>query len=452
MVVAWGIAAAVLPGVVAAAGHDTAALLLLVVVVPFAGALRLRTAHGASRPHALRVTSGVMLGGLGLLFLEYWAASGRHAVDRSQWLGLAVAGLTGITAAGGGTAVGGWLHRRTARRAAARVATAPPLQTATPDRVGRECPVCGVCEAPDARRCPADGSVLQAMPTALTLADRYRLTRRLGRGGMGTVYEAYDATLDRPVAIKLVHRDLAGLPGARPQTDREARAAARFNHPNVVTVFDYGTSGGVDYIVMERLVGHSLREQLRSEERIAPAHAFAILHDVARAVDAAHRQQWLHLDLKPENVFLVRDAGGSRAKVLDFGLAQWLGLSPTAPAADTTAMPEAPLIGTPAYMAPERLRGESLDYAVDLWALAVMAFEMLTGALPFAAVTRQADVFVDQPPPSADDTGAPSARTPASRLPAAARAGFARALTIDRAARPHSAGALVDDLERSWYA
>ena len=273
------------------------------------------------------------------------------------------------------------------------------------------------------------------------LAGRYRLERRLGRGGMGTVYVALDTSLDRRVAAKLVREDLVGLPGAAERFQREARAAAAFSHPNVVTVHDFGVAGAHAFLVMELLEGRTLRETLRAEKRIECERALAIVGDVASASEAAHRRRLVHRDLKPENIF-IQGAWGSTicAKVLDFGIAKFL-----APHEGESLAAHATgglLLGTPLYMAPEQLRGEDPDPSWDLWALAVIAFEMLSGSHPFASGT---DAFGAGMRASAAD-----ARF--ENLPSGCRPFFARALAIDRTARPASAAMFLAEFERSLHA
>jgi hypothetical protein len=224
-----------------------------------------------------------------------------------------------------------------------------------------------------------------AAEPAEILAGRYRLVRRLGRGGMGTVYEAFDTTLDRRVAVKLIRADLTANPDASARFVREAKAAA-FGHPNVVTIHDFGVAAdGRAYLVMELLEGVTLRQELRKEPRLDPARAAAILRDVCAAVEAAHSRRLLHRDLKPENIFLIRAAGVEVAKILDFGIAK-----PLSDGSETMTMNETGpgvVVGTPHYISPEQLRGEAPTERWDLWALAVVAYEMLTGAYPFATAS-----------------------------------------------------------------
>ncbi len=245
-----------------------------------------------------------------------------------------------------------------------------------------ECPRCGACYDTGAACCPQEGAGLHLVHVPRLLAARYRLDCRLGRGGMGTVYAATDTALDRRVAVKLIRDDLVGSAEAAERFRRESRAAASFSHPNVVTVHDFGVAAATRaFLVMELLDGHTLREELKREKRLAARRTLEVLRGVTAAVDAAHRRQLIHRDLKPENIFLARDEDGETAKILDFGIAKFLP-SATGPTADTgTGL----LVGTLYYMAPEQLRGEHLHASWDLWALAVIAYEMLTGTHPFAA-------------------------------------------------------------------
>jgi len=205
----------------------------------------------------------------------------------------------------------------------------------------------------------------------------------------------------------------------------------------VVTVFDYGVSGAQAFLIMELLDGSTLRERLRADVPMDPSPALAILRDVCAAVEAAHRQHFIHRDLKPENIFLASHDSGERAKVLDFGLAKLLTPSEQDPRIGHTT--GGAVFGTPLYMAPEQLRGEQPHRSWDLWALAVIAFELLAGSHPFSAMTLAVDVQV----------GEPEADSPLARLPRPCQELFARALAIDRTKRPQSAALFLAELERS---
>ena len=293
-----------------------------------------------------------------------------------------------------------------------------------------ECPDCGVCYDIETGRCPQDGTALTRIPLPRLLGGRYRLERRVGRGGMGTVYAALDAALQRSVAVKVLREDFVGGRASEQRFRSEAQLAAGLTHPNVVTVHDFGvTSSGRAFFVMELLEGVTLRDELQRVSRLTSPHLLSILRDVAAAVDAAHERQMLHRDLKPENIFLCERNGVKAAKVLDFGLAKLLEQRPEG------ALTAVGLVaGTPEYMAPEHWRGADPSRDWDLWALAVMAFEMMTGRLPFAA-----------------DPGLPPRfeTLPITDLPPALRQLFARALAVDPLGRPTGAREFVDELDRA---
>jgi serine/threonine-protein kinase len=291
-----------------------------------------------------------------------------------------------------------------------------------------ECLDCGFCYDIGTGRCPEDGVALARVQLPPLLDGRYRLERRIGQGGMGTVYAALDMALQRPVAVKLLREDFVGGPGSEERFRSEARLAAGLTHPNVVTVHDFGmTASGRAFFVMERLEGVTLREELRRAGPLAPPRLVSILRDVAAAVDEAHQRQLIHRDLKPENIFLCRSV--NVAKVLDFGLARAL---ERRPGAVLTAV--GLVAGTPQYMAPEHWRGGDPSPDWDLWALAVMAFEMTTGRLPFAGTPGMPPRF---DAPLTDD------------LPAALQQLFTRALATDPLDRPTSAREFVDALDRA---
>ena len=247
-----------------------------------------------------------------------------------------------------------------------------------------ECPECGTCYDTGAGRCRAEGTKLISMHLPRVLAGRYRLEKRRGRGGMGTVYEATDAALERRVALKVIREGLLSSAEAAERFRREARAAASFTHPNVVTVHDFGVADhSRAFLVMELLEGMTLRDELKQKSRLSASRALDILRGVCAAVEAGHRRQLIHHDLKPENIFLARDDTEEATKVVDFGLAKFLPAATQATADTATGA----LVGTLAYMSPEELRGLGIGVAWDLWALAVVAYEMLTGVQPFPRAT-----------------------------------------------------------------
>lgn len=242
----------------------------------------------------------------------------------------------------------------------------------------QECTECGRCFNAGEPACSEHGSSLVRVYMPRILANRYRLERRIGRGGMGAVYAGVDESLGRPVAIKVIRPDLIENGSVRARFHQEARGAAALLHRNVITIYDFGIEGQHPFIVMELLSGRTLRAELQSCGRLAAERTIEILDGVCAAIEEAHRRQFLHRDIKPENIFLARTPTGEVVKVLDFGLMKAVGTSRTSSA--TTA--SGGIAGTPCYMAPEILSGERASPASDVWALGVVAFEMLTGGYP----------------------------------------------------------------------
>jgi eukaryotic-like serine/threonine-protein kinase len=254
-----------------------------------------------------------------------------------------------------------------------------------------ECPACGRCEEAATVRCPVDGTLMQSVPTVPRVVDnKYRIEQLIARGGMGAVYRARDVRLDRLVALKVVRAELLGDSEARQRFRREAQIVAALQHPSIVSIFDYGTlpDGGA-YLVMELVRGEDLRHVLQREGWLEPDRAMQILGAVCGAMEAAHREGVLHRDLKPENILLP--GGPVVAKVLDFGVAKVVrddaGERETIASDGSLITAAGMIIGTPAYMAPEQLRGISPDARADIFSLGVIAFEMLTGELPFGRGT-----------------------------------------------------------------
>jgi tetratricopeptide (TPR) repeat protein/tRNA A-37 threonylcarbamoyl transferase component Bud32 len=213
------------------------------------------------------------------------------------------------------------------------------------------------------------------------LEPHYRLERELGRGGMGVVFLATDTTLDRRVAIKAVHPELAAHQSIGRRFLAEARTIARLRHPNVVAVHAAGNVDGLLYYVMDEVEGESLRQRLTRERRLGPAVVSRIVGDVAAALEAAGRAGVVHRDVKPENVLL--DGASGRALLADFGIARAM-----AAESGTSSTGQGIAVGTPAYMSPEQAAGEEIDGRSDLYALGVVAYEMLAGAPPFQGPNR----------------------------------------------------------------
>ena len=207
-----------------------------------------------------------------------------------------------------------------------------------------------------------------------TQVGRYEIQRRLGRGGMGTVYAAHDPVLGRMVAIKVFLSDL-DLPDAAERFTREARSAAALNHANIVTTHDYGEFSSQPYIVMEYIQGETLTEIIRRKAPVSPAEKLRWIEELCTGVAYAHRIGVIHRDIKPTNLMIDRSG---RLKILDFGIARMLGSL----ASHATA-----LIGTPGYMAPEQILGGTIDYRSDLFSIGVVSYELLSYAEAFPGDT-----------------------------------------------------------------
>src|SRR5712692_7054409 len=231
------------------------------------------------------------------------------------------------------------------------------------------CPTCGRHYPSDLQMCPEDNSALQADATIAseipidplvgqTLDDKYRLEERLGVGGMGTVYRARHLLIDRPVAVKVLNPRFVEDEAAQTRFRREAKVAGRLQHPNAVTVTDFGqTSDGYVYIVMELLEGQTLRDVLAKEAPLETARAVSLMLQAAAAVAAAHEAGIIHRDLKPANIFIVqRSEVPAVVKVLDFGIAKLAADSLDEDDLTTLTLVGA-MIGTPRYMSPEQCDG-----------------------------------------------------------------------------------------------
>jgi serine/threonine protein kinase len=237
----------------------------------------------------------------------------------------------------------------------------------------------------------ADATVSNPPPDPLighTLDEKYRLEERLGVGGMGTVYRARHLLIDRPVAIKVLNRLFVEDEAARTRFRREARAAGRLQHPNAVTVTDFGESqDGYVYLVMELLEGRTLRDVLAKEAPLDVARSVALMLQISAAVAAAHEAGIIHRDLKPANIFVVQHTEvPAVVKVLDFGIAKLA--SELLDDEDSLTLTQVgAMIGTPRYMSPEQCDGLELTPAADVYSLGCILYEMLTGTVPFSGAT-----------------------------------------------------------------
>ncbi|MBI3647280.1 MAG: Stk1 family PASTA domain-containing Ser/Thr kinase [Actinobacteria bacterium] len=253
---------------------------------------------------------------------------------------------------------------------------------------------------------------------------------RIAAGGMGEVFRAQDSVLAREVAIKVLHRSLAGDQGFVDRFRREARAAATLNHPNIVAVYDWGSVDGIYYMVMEYVRGRSVRDLLNAMVRLEPAQAAEVIRQALLALEHAHDVGIVHRDLKPENMLV--NAGGVM-KLTDLGLARAY--------ADGHATQTGAVTGTVQYLAPEQIRGEPADPRTDLYSLGVVAFELLTGRLPFTGETAMAIAYKHL----SDRVPRPSGIVP--QVPEELDGFVASATERDRELRPESATEMRRDLE-----
>lgn len=315
----------------------------------------------------------------------------------------------------------------------------------------KECPKCEICYPDDVANCPADGTQVRlSLPGPQLLAERYLLQSRLGRGAMGQVYLAKDIKFaTKKLAVKTVRQDILSSDDlqegeAIARFEREAQAAASIQHPNTVSVTDFGeTADGVFYLVMEYVEGETLHKLLRREGTLTITRAVKLLRQIADGVEAAHDLGILHRDLKPANIFIMKHKGGDGfVKVGDFGLAKIVNATVTDTASKATPSSRG-IIGTPEFMSPEQMQPEMpVDTRTDLYALGTIAYLMLGGRTPFTGDMMQLVMqkVLHKPEPLS------SIR---SDVPGDVDRVIMKALAIDPAERPATVGEWMAELEES---
>ncbi len=324
-----------------------------------------------------------------------------------------------------------------------------------------DCPHCRQPLADNARFCHGCGAALaretapqnaSTTPTIIntdtidplvghTLEGKYLILSRLGAGGMGSVYRARRVHIGDEVAVKVLLQEFVKNTSALERFRREARAAAMLQHPNIVTIHDYGESteaAAPAFIVMELVRGTLLRDIIENEKRITPQRAVALMKSICAGVGAAHRSQIVHRDIKPDNIIALPpepDTEGERVKVLDFGIAKLRDMVGTAALTQTGTV-----IGTPYYMSPEQCKAEHLDARSDVYSLGAMMYEMLAGGPPFTAATATGIVakHLTQPPPPLP---------PELRVPADLEAVIMRALSKEQTGRQSDATEFSRELQ-----
>jgi serine/threonine-protein kinase len=273
------------------------------------------------------------------------------------------------------------------------------------------------------------------------VAGRYQVLERIGEGGVGRVYRAVQVDLERLAAIKILHPELSNDPERKARFHREARAASRLNHPGAVLVYDHGEWEGQLFMAMEFLKGRSLFDILRQDAPLPDRRVVELLGQVCEALGVAHDQGIVHRDLKPDNVIVLpgpqQAPEQERVKVVDFGMAILVGSE-----AEQRLTADGVIAGTPYYMSPEQCQSRDLDGRSDIYALGVMLYEMLCGAVPFSAPSPTEVViqhlFQDPVPPSVV--------RPELKIDRALEALALRALAKDPAARPQTTASFRDEL------
>ena len=306
------------------------------------------------------------------------------------------------------------------------------------------CPQCTTQYEDDQRFCPIDGSTLKSVSGAADLvgsviADRYLVLEKLGAGGMGQVYLAEHVRMGRKSAVKVMNPGMVHDADAISRFNREAANASRINHPNVAAIYDFGeTADGLIYLAMEFVAGSPLTDVIATAGALSPARAASIVRQTGDALAVAHEFGIVHRDLKPDNIMIARNRDGSDCvKVVDFGIAKAANVE--AQKVTRTGL----IVGTPEYMSPEQLAGDSLDGRSDIYSLALVGFAMLTGQLPFPSETAQEAMIMrltDRPRSLGE-------MKPEVNWPASLQAVMDRALARDAASRYANAAEFGRDFE-----
>ncbi|MBX7080404.1 MAG: protein kinase [Nannocystaceae bacterium] len=304
----------------------------------------------------------------------------------------------------------------------------------------RNCPRCGITLSGAELETQPGTGVHMGLPAGdamigRSVIDQYVVRAKLGEGGMGAVYLADQPAIGRQAVIKVIHPWLSRDATIAQRFATEAKAAARLQNPHIVAIYNYGRMpDGTLFLAMEHLAGRTLAQALRAEGRLDPTRAVGIATQVCEALGHAHARGVVHRDLKPSNIMLVaRDRGPDFVKVLDFGIAKLDGGEGTAAGV---------MLGTPQYMSPEQLTGKPVDGRSDLYALAVVLYEMLTGRPPFSADNAMAYIHkhtTELPVPL-------SQACPGLRVPPALEACLVRALAKAPHQRPQTAEIFADEL------
>ncbi|MEO8701902.1 MAG: serine/threonine-protein kinase [Kofleriaceae bacterium] len=282
------------------------------------------------------------------------------------------------------------------------MSSAPDTET---DSDEAYCPACNNSFSLDHEFCPNDGVKLVKLKSGPDMLigrvfdNRYEIKSALGHGGMGTVYRAWQRSIDRDVAIKVIHPKLATVRAVAKRFLREARLSSRLGQANIVNVYDFGQSeDGILYLVMELLRGHTLSRELESQKPLPLRRIVTITQQICDGLDHAHSQGIIHRDLKPGNIVILDEPPGRDAiKLLDFGLAKSLIADQTSLVTQTDA-----LLGTPLYMPPEQILGKPTDQRADLYSLGCILFQMASGRPPFVGdninITLASHVQMPTPP------------------------------------------------------